>query len=351
MAQSFERNEIPAGYSISGFTYQGDVATEQDDFGTDVGIADMIQFDLDSDDKTTEYFKGAACSYYHAGVLQHADDDTWWVYLEWGRVNNSTYSWKVTKKSETFQIEDTSDYIFRICDSEADARKYFKTKCQEKNIKRIKQTTVGKVKIWVPKGTKRGYIVQELAQRMRGLPDIYTKTTLGSTKSTKSKDPVVRFAHDMSGGSIQFAQQLIENGGSIPTLDGIDTVRNELIPAALRLIKKISPPTKKKRTPAQQKTALKKQLQNQDLISLSEYAATFVPRPIPLGISQQARKKIVMLTEDNIATLQDDLDVFENLLQNSTTKTVNAKSVFGADIDWVSPTSSLGKWLKQTMAQ
>lgn len=351
MAKSFERNEVPSAYSIKNFSYMGKAASEQDDFSSAIGIADMIQFDLDSDDETTEYFKGAACSYYHAGVLQYKDDDTWWVYLEWGRVNNATYSWKVTKKKETFQLSETSDFIFRICDDEADARKYFKGKCQEKNIKRIKKSTVGKAKIWIPKGTKRGYIVQELAQRMRGLPDAYTKTQKTKAKSTRSKDPVLQFAHDMSGGSLQFAQKLIEDGGSIPTLEGIEIVQNELIPAALRLINKISPPTKRKRTKKQLQAALRKQLNDKNLVMLSEYAATFVPRPIPLNLSQIERKKIVCLTQDNITTLEHDLDVFKNLLLNNTTTSMDVDSVFGADLEWISLRSNLGKWLKQTLDQ
>ena len=57
-----------------------------------------------------------------------------------------------------------------------------------------------------------------------------------------------------------------------------------------------------------------------------------------------------MLTEDNITTLQDDLDVFENLILNNIKTTTTAKSVFGADLESVSLTSSLGKWLIATLS-
>ena len=351
MAQSYERNVEPAGYKITEFSYMGPAAEDQYDFDKPIGIADMIQFDIESDDESNEYFQGAACSYYHAGVLHYSKDDTWWVYLEWGRVNNSTYSWKVSRSKATFELSDTSDFMFRICDDEDDARAYFKKKCDEKNTKRIQKKKVGGVHIWSPKGEKRAYTVQNLSQRMRGLPDAYTKTALQVVKGKRSKDPLDQFAYDMSGGSVQYAQKLIENGGSIPTLKGIDFVRNELIPAAMRLINKITPPKSKKLTKRQLTSALKKQLNDNDLIELSEYAATFVPRPIPLNISKNDRKKIIVLTQDNISTLQNDLDVFENLLSNTTTASLDPHDVFGADITWLDPKTQLWKWLEQTLSQ
>ena len=46
MAKSFERNEVPDGYSIKEFSYMGSVATDQGDFHSSIGLADMIQFDM-----------------------------------------------------------------------------------------------------------------------------------------------------------------------------------------------------------------------------------------------------------------------------------------------------------------
>ena len=82
MAQSYERNVEPTGYKVAEFSYMGPAAEDQYDFDKPIGIADMIQFDMESDDASSEYFQGAACSYYHAGVLHYSKDDTWWVYLE-----------------------------------------------------------------------------------------------------------------------------------------------------------------------------------------------------------------------------------------------------------------------------
>ena len=349
MGTSLERNVTPDGYDLSEFIYVGVAATEQTQFDGNVGFCDMMQFDLDSSDEQTEYFSGGACSYYHAAIVQHSSDDTWWVYLEWGRVNNELYSWV----NDAFQLEETSDFMFRLCDSKTEAIKHFQKKCNEKNSKRIVQKNVGGLDIWVPKSVKRGYLVQELAQRMRGLPNAYTRIARQNLSGLNSNDPVLSFANDMSGGSIQYAQNLMTQSGAIPTLESIRHVREDILPAAMRIINQITPPPKTKRTPTQQDKALKKQQQNSELIELSEYAATYIPRPLPLGLSPAERKELIVLSEDKFRHIQHDLDIFETLLKNpqqdATDQPLTSESLLGADLEWIDPDSELWQWVHTTL--
>jgi hypothetical protein len=348
MPTGLERDLVPAGYKSTSFLYQGRPAVEQNDFGKKVGLCDMIRFDIDvDDDKDNEYFHGTVCSYYHAGVVLCEDDDTWWVYLEWGRVDNSSLSWE----SDDFCL-DFSNFMFVECDDEDDARAYFEKKCQDKNIKRIKKQKIGGVNIWVPKGEKRGYIVQDLAQRMRGLPDAHKIILQNIKKGTQSSDKVLQFARDMAGGSFDYTRSLIMKSGAVPTLKSIDFARTQLIPAAMKLIKKISPAKKQKLKPAQLKKELKKQYNNPDLILLSEYTATIIPRPIPKFASKKEKQEIIILSQNKILDIQKDLDVFESVLHMNTSKIYvsKASTLLGAELTWISKTSKLGKWIASTMS-
>ena len=45
------------------------------------------------------------------------------------------------------------------------------------------------------------------------------------------------------------------------------------------------------------------------------------------------------------------MDVFENLLSDTTTASLDPHDVFGADITWLDPKTKLWKWLEQTLSQ
>ena len=55
------RKQFPSGFSPSDFRYEGRPAKDQDDFGDDVGIADMACVDQFGDSNTAKY--------YHMGVV------------------------------------------------------------------------------------------------------------------------------------------------------------------------------------------------------------------------------------------------------------------------------------------
>ena len=113
-------------------------ATDQDDFGTDVGLADMIHIDKDGVTTNEEYAPDAANKYYHGGVVQCSDDHSWWVYLEWGTAAYTEQSWDDGEFREE-QSGEACRYQFVECDDEDDARKKFQILMQAKNIKKSKR--------------------------------------------------------------------------------------------------------------------------------------------------------------------------------------------------------------------
>jgi hypothetical protein len=194
-----KRKEFPSGLKPQDFKYHGKPAKEQNNFGGDIGIADMACVD--------QFGKSNKAKYYHMGVV--SAKGRWFAYFEWGRVFAGK-SWNDGFHGQDFQ--------FIECSSEADARYEFEKKCKDKNTKRIEQITVSGKKIWIGRNKKDGYIVRSLATRDRGLPDAYTiKDSSGlseskkkskkktskkrSTKKSRSyQSQVISLASDLVGG-------------------------------------------------------------------------------------------------------------------------------------------------------
>ena len=221
-----------------------------------------------------------------------------------------------------------------VAESKTEAIKCFK-KCHDK-YKTRHTTQRGRIghlgsessaDIWFKNGTTHARIAECVPRVAR--PNI----------GLNSDDPVLSFAYDMSGGSIQYAQNLMTQSGAIPTLASIRHVREDILPAAMRIINQVTPPPKTKRNKKQQDKAIKKQQQNADLIELSEYAATYIPRPLPLGLSATERKELIVLSEDKFRNIQHDLDIFETLLNNPQEDTSNSimtsESLLGAGLEWI----------------
>jgi hypothetical protein len=236
MATKLGRKEMPSGLSADDFKYQGRPAKEQDDFGPDVGIADMVCVNQFGDSNNNKY--------YHAGVVQASG--RWFVYLEWGRVSGNGKTWEGHFRGQDFQ--------FVQCSGEADARAFFEKQCKSKNIKRLQKKKVGSNEIWVGKNGKDGYVVQRLATRERGLPDAtLIKDDTGVEKKAKKKvakkkvarkkidaqPQVISLAKALVGGTADYARAASKAAGVTPTMDAINEVRDQLIPEALELIKKI----------------------------------------------------------------------------------------------------------------
>ena len=147
------------------------LAKDQDDFGSEVGLADMIHIDKDGVTTSEEYAPDATNKYYHGGVVQSTDNDTWWVYLEWGTAAYTDQSWDGDEFREE-QDGEACRFKFVEFDDEADARNKFqifmRAKILRKSRKSGKNDHLGMQK---EKGNRveTGYIVQNLSSRARNL--------------------------------------------------------------------------------------------------------------------------------------------------------------------------------------
>jgi len=331
MATKLARKTLPAGLSPEDFKYMGRPATEQGDFGDDVGIADMAcvnQFGANND------------KFYHAGVVQAGAK--WFVYLEWGR-RKPGKSWNGSFRGQDFQ--------FVECASEPEARSWFKKQAVSKNTKRLEQKKIEGKTIWAGKSGKDGYLVQKLATRETGLPDAYTikdssgvqvqakkKPAKKAAKVTKKYEPqVISLTKALLGGTQEFARAAQQATGVIPTMEAIEEVREDYIPAALSRISKIGNDTAK-------------QLKDKKLQDISKLVATIVPRPIPRSGDPGA----IILSTENIFQVQQDLDAFEAALKNEDFEVetkddaTDCDKLLNAQIGWIDPKSPEGKWLANT---
>lgn len=337
MVKKLGRRSFPSGLSPEDFKYQGRASKDQHDFGDDVGVADMACVD--------QFGSSNKAKYYHMGVV--TANGVWFAYFEWGRVFNGK-SWDGGFRGQDFQ--------FVECSSEDEARSTFQKKCKEKNTRRTVEKDIGGKKVWVGKKAD-GYIVQSLATRQRGLPDAYTikdssgiKTESKSKKKTKKKTSkkkivyqkqVVELARSLVGGTQDYVRAASAATGVIPTISTIEEVRNTLIPAALIRIASVG-------------DDLKDQVNDKDLITLSNHVATLVPRQIPRYGSKAQRQEATILSSANILAIQADLNAFEGSLNNEdfdeemSSSDIDPKQLLGADIEWIDPTTTKGKWLEAT---
>ena len=58
MAVKLTRKQMPSGYSAQDFKYKGKPATDQDDFGPGIGLADMIHVDQGGAENNNKYYHG-----------------------------------------------------------------------------------------------------------------------------------------------------------------------------------------------------------------------------------------------------------------------------------------------------
>ena len=94
------------------------------------------------------------------------------------------------------------------------------------------------------------------------------------------------------------------------------------------------------------------QLKDRDLIDLSKLVATIVPRPIP----QSGDPMAVLLTSNNILSIQQDLDAFEGALRGEdfsvqavpSTPATDPDSLLNAQVRHVDQSSDEGRWLVKT---
>lgn len=347
MPEKFKRKQFPAGYSPTDFEYKGRPARDQNDFGAEVGICDMAC--------VNQFGEANNAKFYHGGVVR-SSDGTWWLYTEWGRCKPGP-SWAGSSWTRNSQ-----DFQFVRCSSEDEARKEFAKKMASKNIKRLVRITVAGKSIWAGKKRKDGYIVQRLATREKGLPDAtkikdHTGVENGNGKSKKAApkkakakvakptrkfDPeIVSLAQALVGGTQTYTRAMAAASGVSPTMDAIEEVRQDLIPAALQRIKTVG-------------DDISRQVRDKDLVAISKMVAALVPRPIPRkGQSEEE----AILSAGNILRLQQDLDAFEASLLNedfeveAPATAINPDSLLNARLTHLNLRSGLGQWVSRTFTE
>ena len=355
MPSKLGRKAFPSGFSPEDFSYQGQPAKDQDDFGDGVGLADM---------KCVNQFGKNANKYYHAGVVKD-NAGGWWVYLEWGRAKNGK-SWNGVFSGQDFQ--------FWSCSGEAEARAAFQKQCQSKNVKRLER----KDGIWVGKKGKDGYVVQKLATRENGLPDAYSIKDATGVKVTKKPKKVakktakarptlsyhpqeIKLVRDLVGGTQSYvARSVKEAGGVQPTVEALSEVRDILLPKALQYIVRVGNKTPQDKGETQTVYDYRLALactRDKKLQQLSNYVSSLIPRPDPgRSATAEVRALATVLSSGNILSLQQDLDAMEGALANEDFDVEDAKQVQGVDVDarmnavirWVDPATALGMWVEKT---
>lgn len=323
------RKTLPPGTSPKDFSYKGRPAKDQDDFGPEVGIADLVCVD--------QFGNANKAKYYHGGVVEAGGK--WFVYLEWGRISGTGASWNGSFSG--------GEYQFYAASSEADARSFFQKQLRSKNIKRLVSKEVGGTTLWAGKSGKDGYLVQSLATRTRGLPDAYQiRDGLPPKKAApkaSSKGPssnfqpqVVSLAQDLLGGAVAYTRSLSAASGVVPTMDAIEQVRHSLIPSALARIQAVG-------------SDIQDQVRDSDLQTISKMVFSMVPRNIPRrGLTPEES----ILSTQNILQVQQDLDAFENALQQEDGVTqapsFDPHQALNAQLRWLDPNSELGRWVVNT---
>lgn len=337
-----DKKTLPTGVDPATLKYVGRAAKDQDDFGSDVGLADMAC--------VNQFGEANNAKYYHAGVVQ-TPAGKFYVYLEWGRMKDgSLKSWNGRFNGQDFQFVD--------CGDEAGARTFFRKQCQSKNVKRLQKRTIAGVEIWTAKDGDDGYLVQDLATRVRGLPDAYTiKDSSGvqtkaaaaptgagpaiitAPKPTNAHPKVIELASALVGGVKTYTRAMAQAAGVTPTMASITKVRTQFIPAAMTRIGAVG-------------QDINDQASDTDLQAISKAVAALVPRPIPRS-GQTAAEAI--LSGANILSLQQDLDAFEASLGNEdfSTKTpvaqVDPDSMLNAQLRYLDPNTAEGKWVTATL--
>lgn len=341
MATKLGRREFPAGLIPADFAYKGRPAKDQDDFGTEVGIADMACVD--------QFGAANTSKFYHGGVVQ-SKDGRWWFYSEWGRCKPGN-SW-----SGSVFTGNAQDYQFMECSCEPEARDEFAKKMRSKNVKRLMQKTIAGATVWASVPGEDGYIVQRLATRDKGLPDAYAikdntgvttapkpvATPVATTPKVSSKTfqpQVIELAQALVGGVKTYTRALAAASGVTPTMDAIEEVRNRLIPAAMQRLKDVG-------------IDIQAQVQDEDLKDITKMIAAIVPRPIPrTGTSAEE----FILNSNTIFVLQQDLDAFESALKNEdfsvqtnmAQPSVDPDAMLKAQLTWLDPNSPQGRWVWQ----
>ncbi len=306
------RDTYPKGTGPSDFKCWGPPATVDGDFTT-VRICDMGSFSQDGKDSN---------KYYHGAMVQD-DANNWYAYFEWGRTGAS---------SPSFQ--------FTACDSEASARKVFASQLHSKNDRRGEWVTIAGIRTLRARKGKDCYLVRPQATRSTGLPDARSiKVNDGAKKKTKkssgkkkapSGDPqTLKLLQDLTTATIAYTRGSMADS-SLPTQNAIEEAKSILVEAQKRLTKV--------------KDSVPAQVKDKKLMDLTSLLYGRIPKKKSVG----AAAETWVLSKDNILSWQSDLDAFESALYATDIQEeaeVDLLAEMRLSMEWVSPTSSLGKFL------
>lgn len=318
-----EKGSFPTGHSAADFECFGPAATKDGDFNGTM-IVDMGCFNQDEVDSN---------KYYHACVCQSKKTKVWYAYFEWGRVG---------AKNPQFQ--------FVECGSKAQAESEYIEQCRVKNDKRgewYNHPSLGRI-LRAKKG-KDCYLVRPQATRSTGLPSARTiKTSDGVTKAkpvdtkvpkTKAKKvdihpQVAALMRDLNVGTVSFTRGAMTDD-SLPTSNAINEAR-DILTEALKRVAAIG-------------DNIREQVKDRELYDLTKLIYGRIPKKKERGAAEETW----ILSKDNIASWQQDLDAFESALVITDMGDEVDHDPFGGlkvTLDYLDPASNeMGKFIHQWM--
>lgn len=324
MAAKLARDTFPDKSTGADFQCFGPPATKDGDF-ENVKICDLGCFTQDGKDTN---------KYYHAAVVQHRTDKTWYAYFEWGRTGAAKPSFQFTQ-----------------CGTEQEAHRVFASQIHSKNAARGEWVTIAGLRTLRARAGQDCYLVRPMATRSTGLPDARSIKINEGAKADKIKAPeadetskakkskpkkpaadeqTLKLLRDLSVATIAYTRGSMADA-SLPTQAAIDEARQILGEAQKRL--------------AKIGDNAKKQLKDKQLMDMTKLMYGRIPKKKQLRASPEEW----LLSKDNVLAWQNDLDAFESALyatdidQGETE--MNPLEELNLHMEWIEPKSTLGKTL------
>ena len=329
MGTKLAKDTYPESGTANDFQCFGPPATKDGDFAT-VKICDMGCFTQDGKDSN---------KYYHGAVVQHRTSKNWYAYFEWGRTGAAKPSFQ-----------------FVECSSEAEAQREFSSQLHSKNDRRGEWVTLAGIQTLRAKTGQDCYLVRPMATRSTGLPDARSikmnegakvpakaapaaddaqPAAKGKAAKAKKAGPKVdeqtrALLRDLSIATVAYTRGSMADS-SLPTQSAIDEARNILAEAQKRLIIVGDDADQ--------------QVKDKPLVELTSLMYSRIPRKKAL----RAAASEWILSKNNVLVWQNDLDAFESALYTTDIEhgeaETNPLEELQLDMEWVSPTSDLGKFL------
>jgi hypothetical protein len=224
MVVKLASKKIPVGFQPSEFRYVGRPASEQGDFGPEVGIVDMIPVD--------ECGLTQGSRYFHIGVVEARGQ--WFVYMETGSADAGR-SWIGDSPQSKLM------FMFTRCRDQKEAHRFFRRQCMTMNFGRITRKCVDGRPVWAAKTHANGqvepaWLVSGPVNRDRGLPRIESEPE--SEREEANIEPVR--ADVLIRGILHDAKLASQARGVVPTLEALEQIGKEMLPMVMRRIAELS---------------------------------------------------------------------------------------------------------------